>query len=352
MITKQDFGSTPDGRTFLYTLKNEQGVEVAITNFGGIIQSLKVPDKNGQLVDVVLGFDNIEGYLTEHPFFGAIIGRYGNRIAKGIFKIGDQTYNLATNNEPNHLHGGVKGFDKVIWSVEELKSSSEEPGLILSYLSKDGDQGYPGNLNVQVTYRLTKDNSIEISYHATTDQATYVNLTNHSYFNLNGAGVGDILDHELMLHASKFTPVDPTLIPTGVLADVTGTPFDFSNYKKIGQEIDAEDEQIGFGGGYDHNFVLDAPSLSKSFASVRSINTGIVMSVFTEEPGVQLYSGNFLDGTNVGKGGAVYHKRYGFCLETQHYPDSPNQSSFPTTLLEPGHEYKTKTIYQFEVAAK
>ena len=324
-------------------------MQVAITNYGGIIQSLLVPNNTGGLIDVVLGFDNIEGYLREHPYFGAIVGRYGNRIANGKFTIDGETYDLATNNGPNHLHGGDKGFDKVIWAAEESMSSEGDPRLVLSYISKDGEEGYPGNLSITVVYTLTQDNALEVDYQASTDKVTHVNLTNHSYFNLGGINETDVLNHEMGLKASKYTPVDKTLIPTGELAAVTNTPFDFSSFTKIGKGVDADHEQIKYGGGYDHNFVLDNPSLSTPFATVRLNKSGVIMKVFTTEPGVQFYTGNFLDGTIIGKGGAIYGKRSAFCLETQHYPDSPNQEGFPSTLLKPGDTYKTSTAYKFQV---
>lgn len=348
-IVKTDFGSTPEGSVDLYTLTNEDGMKVAITSYGGVVQSLMVPDKTGALLDIVLGFDNIEGYLGEHPYFGAIVGRYGNRIANGKFTIDGVAYDLATNNGPNHLHGGDKGFDKVIWAVEESMSSEGFPQLRLRYVSKDGEEGYPGQLSVEVVYTLTDDNTLGLNYTARTDETTHVNLTNHSYFNLGGADGVDVLNHEMKLVASQYTPVDETLIPTGELAEVGGTPFDFSNFTKIGKGIDATDEQVKYGGGYDHNYVLDEPSMSSPFATVRSHKSGVIMKVYTTEPGVQFYTGNFLDGSIVGKGGVVYGKRSALCLETQHYPDSPNQENFPSTLLRPGETYRSSTAYRFQV---
>lgn len=345
-VSKDAFGIVGEQKVNLYTLENQNGMSVAITEFGGIIQSLKVPDKKGETRDVVFGFDKIDGYLEEHPFFGALIGRYGNRIAKGTFSIGDEKYTLATNNGPNHLHGGDKGFDKVIWTA-----AIEGNQMILNYKSKDGEEGYPGNLSVKVIYTLQEDNALRIDYEATTDKATHVNLTNHSYFNLDGVDepVGDILGHEMKMDASTYTPVDETLIPTGEIAEVKSTPFDFSSFTKIGRRIGEDNEQINFGGGYDHNFVLESPSITRPFATVRSIATGIVMKVYTTEPGVQFYTGNFLDGTIKGKNNIVYGNRSGLCLETQHFPDSPNQPDFPSTLLDEGDVYKTSTIYKFEV---
>ncbi len=348
-VVKSDFGSAPDGKVDLYTISNENGMTVAITNYGGIVQSIKVPNKTETPLDVALGFDDLSGYLGEHPYFGGIIGRYGNRIAKGKFTIDGTTYDLATNNGPNHLHGGTKGFDKVIWAAEEAMSSEGFPQLKLAYVSKDGEEGYPGELSIEVVYTLTEENALQIDYTANTDKVTHVNLTNHSYFNLNGADSSDVLNHEMKLRASKYTPVNELLIPTGELADVANTPFDFSNFSKIGRGIERDDEQIKFGGGYDHNYVLDEPSMSSPFATVRSHVSGVIMKVYTSEPGVQFYSGNFLDGSNIGKGGVVYGKRSALCLETQHFPDSPNQEAFPSTLLKPGETYKTSTAYKFEV---
>ena len=312
-----------------------------------IITSIKVPDKFGNIGDIVLGYDNIEGYIEESPYFGAIIGRYGNRIANGKFSIDNVQYNLATNNNVNHLHGGYVGFDKVVWDVETFKNANEV-GLDLTYLSKDGEEGYPGNMEVSVTYTLTNNNELIIGYEATTDKKTICNLTNHTYFNLKDAGASTILDHELTLIASKFTPIDETLIPTGVLQDLMNTPFDFTSPTKIGKTINDEDQQIKNGLGFDHNFVLDGDiGKMKLAARVFEETTGRVLEVFTEEPGIQFYSENFLDGTILGKNNTAYKYRNGFCLETQHFPDSPNQINFPSTLLKPGEVYKTKTIYKF-----
>lgn len=352
LIEMKDFGATPNGDVQLYTLQNSQGMTVRITNYGGIVQSIVLPDKDGVSRDVVLGFDNIEGYLTTHPYFGAIVGRYGNRIAKGKFSIDDKVFNLVTNNGPNHLHGGTIGFDKVIWEAKEVFDGSGDAKLELHYDSEDGEEGYPGNLSVTVSYQLNESNQLIIDYKAFTDKATHVNLTNHSYFNLNGNDSGDILTHELKLKASKYTPVDESLIPIGKIVDVARTPFDFSNFTKINRFLNDDHEQIAFGGGYDHNFVLDEPSLEVPFATVRSEKSGIQMKVFTTEPGVQFYTGNFLDGSNVGKGGTAYQERSGFCLETQHFPDSPNQPNFPSTLLKPSEAYKSTTIYKFQVVGQ
>lgn len=352
IIEMKDFGTTPIGNVHLYTLENSQGMKVTVTNYGGIVQSISVPDKDGLVRDVVLGFDNIEGYLTTHPYFGAIVGRYGNRIAEGKFSIEGEEYTLVTNNGPNHLHGGTTGFDKVIWDAIEIENSAGYPELMLRYQSKDGEEGYPGNLKVNVRYILTDNNEFVIKYEATTDKATHVNLTNHSYFNLNGSESGDISLHELKLEASKYTPVDETLIPIGELEDVKDTPFDFLNFTKINRRIDDDHPQIIYGRGFDHNFVLNEPSLDVPFATVRSADSGIQMKVYTTEPGVQFYTGNFLDGSNVGKGGFAYNKRFGFCLETQHFPDSPNQTNFPSTLLQPNEDYKSTTVYKFQVVGQ
>ncbi|MGE5489012.1 MAG: aldose epimerase family protein [bacterium] len=345
-VSKRAFGQTADGTPVdLYTLSNANGFEASITNYGAILVSLKTPDRNGTFGDVILGFENLDGYLGNHPFFGAIVGRYGNRIAKGQFSLDGQVYKLAVNDGPNHLHGGVKGFDKVVWQAREAGSPTE-PALELKYTSKDGEEGYPGNLSVTVVYTVTADNSLRIDYTATTDKATPVNLTNHAYFNL--AGEGDILGHQLTLNASRFTPTDKGLIPTGELRSVKGTPFDFTTATEIGARIEADDEQLKFAGGYDHNFVLDSGggTLAKA-AELYDPKTGRVMEVFTTEPGVQFYTGNFLDGTLKGKGGRVYTKRSALCLETQHYPDSPNKPNFPSTILKPGAEYRTTTVYKF-----
>ncbi len=349
-IEKQSFGKTNDSIAVdLYTLTNAHGVKVKITNYGGIITSILALDKSGKLGDVVLGYDNLEGYLKMNPYFGCIVGRYGNRIARGKFNLNGKTYSLAINNEPNHLHGGIKGFDKVVWTAKEIKDK-DTVGLELTYLSKDGEEGYPGNLSVKVIYKLTNENELRINYEATTDQPTVCNLTNHTYFNLKDAGVSSILDHELMLDADYLTPVDATLIPTGELQPVAGTPFDFKTPTAIGARINAEDEQIKFGLGYDHNFVLNGEAGKLRLAGkLFEATTGRVVEVWTTEPGIQFYSGNFLDGSITGKNGTVYRYRHGLCLETQHYPDSPNQPNFPSTVLNPGEKYQTTTIYKFLV---
>ena len=349
-IEKQSFGKAEDGAAVhLYTLTNGNGMKVQITNYGGIVTSLLAQDKNGNLSDVVLGYDNLEGYLKNNPYFGGVIGRYGNRIAKGKFTLNGKSYSLATNNGPNHLHGGVKGFDKVVWTAKETRSK-DGVGLELVYLSKDGEEGYPGNLSVKVNYTLTNDNALRIDYEAKTDQPTIVNLTNHSYFNLKDAGASPILDHELMLDADYFTPVDETLIPTGELRPVPGTPFDFTTQAKIRDRINAEDEQLKFGLGYDHNFVLNGKAGElRLVGKLSESTTGRILQIWTTEPGIQFYSGNFLDGAITGKNGTVYHYRHGLCLETQRYPDSPNQPDFPSTVLNPGDLYQTTTTYKFLV---
>lgn len=340
--TKISWGQTPEGQPVeLYTLTNAKGSEARIMTYGGVVVSLKVPDRSGALGDVVAGFDNLEGYLTPPPYFGAIIGRYGNRIGGGRFSLGGMEYQLAKNNGANHLHGGVRGFDKRVWSAKPISLQSLE----LSYLSKDGEEGYPGNLSAKVTYTLTDAHELRIEYSATTDKETIVNLTNHSYFNLDGEG--DILGHQVMIHADQFTPVDKGLIPTGELKSVAGTPFDFRMAKTIGERIEQKDEQLIFGQGYDHNWVLNrtGPGLETA-AKVTDSKSGRVMEVLTTEPGLQFYTGNFLDGTLKGKG-RVYAKRSALCMETQHFPDSPNKPAFPSTVLKPGDTYRTTTVYRF-----
>ena len=347
-VTKQSFGKTGGGEAVdIYTLRNKAGVEARITNYGGIVVSITTPDRTGKMDDVVLGFDSFDGYLTEQPFFGAVVGRYGNRIAKGSFKLGGVAYKLARNNGENHLHGGIKGFDKVVWDAKETTVGGA-PGVELSYSSKDGEEGYPGNLQTKVTYSLNDNNELRIQYEATTDKDTVVNLTNHSYFNL--AGEGDILAHSMMIDADRFTPVDAGLIPTGELRKVEGTPFDFRKPTPIGARIKDKDEQMGFGKGYDHNFVLNRSGNDLSLAArVLEPKSGRILEVLTTEPGVQFYTGNFLDGKIKGKAGQAYGQHAGFCLETQHYPDSPNQPSFPTTVLTKGGKYNTTTVFRFAV---
>ncbi|MCB2379890.1 galactose mutarotase [Hymenobacter sp. BT635] len=350
MSTISSFGHTQDGTEVqLYTLRNAQGVQVSITNYGGTVTSLLTPDKSGQLGDIVLGFDDVSGYQSPEyqkagPYFGALIGRFGNRIKGGKFTLDGKEYTLATNNGPNHLHGGPKGFDKVVWQAEP-GTSADGPTLTLKYLSKDGEEGYPGNLQVTAVYTLTDRNELRIDYSATTDKATPVNLTNHSYFNLSLGQSEDVLEHEVTLHASRYTVVDDTLIPTGELRPVPGTPFDFSSPRYIGARI-AE-----VPGGYDHNWVLSQARAGELHvaALVYDFASGRTLQVTTTEPGVQFYTGNFLDGSLRGKGGTVYGKHAGFCLETQHFPDSPNQPGFPSTTLQPGQTLQSTTIYTFGV---
>ena len=346
-VTKQSFGTADGQPVDLYTLTNRNGVEAKITNWGGIVVSLKVPDRTGKFDDVVLGFNDLDGYLKEHPFFGTAVGRYGNRIAKGRFTLNGVEYKLAVNNGENHLHGGIKGFDKRVWTAEEVHSTAG-PAVRMTYLSKDGEEGYPGNLSVTMVYTITNTNELRIDYTATTDKDTVVNLTHHSYFNLAGEGNGDILNHRLELNAARFTPTDAGSIPTGELRSVARTPFDFQTPTAIGARINDDYEQIKFGGGYDHNYVINGRmGRLRMAAQVTEPTTGRIMQVWTTEPGVQLYTGNFLDGTLTGKAGKVYQKRYGFCLETQHYPDSPNKPNFPTTTLKKGATFKSTTIYRF-----
>jgi aldose 1-epimerase len=348
-ITKEAFGKTDEGIAVdLYTLTNAKGAEAKITTYGGIVVSLKVPDRNGKLDDVVLGYDNLAGYLKNNgPYLGALIGRYANRIAKGRFSLNGNEYHLAQNNGENHLHGGVRGFDKVVWTGQPLKVRNGA-ALELTYLSKDGEEGYPGNLSVKVVYTLTDTNELRIDYSATTDKPTVVNLTHHSYFNLAGQGNGEILKHQLFINANQFTPTDAGSIPTGELRTVRGTPFDFTRTTAIGARIDQDDEQLKFGRGYDHNFVLKKNGTSLTLAArAFEPTTGRVMEVFTTEPGMQLYTGNFLDGSITGKDGKVYNQHYGFCLEAQHFPDSPNKPAFPSVVLTPGRRYTQTTIYRF-----
>lgn len=345
-ITKEPFGQTADGaEVSLYTLTNQSGMTVQITNYGGIVTSIVTPDRDGNPGDVVLGFTDLEGYLAEHPYFGALIGRYGNRIAQGRFTLDGQTYTLATNNGPNHLHGGIKGFDKVVWQAEELPG---QDALRLTYTSPDGEEGYPGTLTTTVTYTLTGDNELKIDYEATTDKATPINLTNHSYFNLAAGQAEDALAHELTIYADRYTVVDETLIPTGELRPVQGTPMDFTSAHAIGERIGQVE------GGYDHNYVLNKPAAAEMTlaATAYEPTSGRFMEVFTTQPGVQFYSGNFLDGSLTGKGNVVYKKHYGFCLETQHFPDSPNQPDFMSTILRPGEKYQHATIYKFSTRNK
>ena len=347
-MTRSAFGTLPDGQAVeAFTLTNANGMEVKAITYGGIITSLKVPDKPGQLADVVLGHDTLQGYLDQSPFFGCIVGRYGNRIAKGTFTIDGQAYKLPINNGENHLHGGPQGLDKKNWKAEPFERA-DAVGVVFTHTSPDGDMGYPGTLQVKVTYTLTNGNALRFDYEATTDKPTHVNLTQHTYFNLAGAGNGDILGHELEILADRYTPVDKGLIPTGELVSVEGTPFDFRKSTAIGSRIDAKDPQIIFGGGYDHNYVFSKTGTGlERVVRVHEPTTGRTMDVATTQPGVQFYTGNFLDGTITGKGGKTYPKRSGFCLETQHFPDSPNKPQFPSTLLKPGETYRQSTSYTF-----
>jgi aldose 1-epimerase len=349
-VERGPFGTTPGGEAVeLFTVTNANGMRVRFTNYGGIIVSVEVPDRNGRLGDVVLGFDSLDGYLGDHPFFGAVIGRYGNRIAGGRFTLDGRTYRLARNDGPNHLHGGVRGFDKVVWQAEPFQDQTGA-GAVLTYVSPDGEEGYPGTLTVRVTYTLTPSDELVFDYHATTDRATVVNLTNHAYWNLDGHAAGDVLGQTLQLNAPHFTPVNSTLIPTGEIRSVRGTPFDFTTPTPIGSRIGERDQQLRHGGGYDHNWVLERQGGGLSLAArLHSPATGRLMDVYTTEPGIQFYSGNFLDGTIRGKDGAVYGHRTGLCLETQHFPDSPNQPAFPSTVLRPGEVYTSRTAHRFSV---
>ena len=347
-VTKTAFGTTPDGKeVFKYTLTNKNGLELAVINYGAIVVSLKTPDKQGNLGDIVLGHDSLSSYLKASSYFGAIVGRYGNRIAKGKFAIDGTVYNLAVNNDPNHLHGGLKGFDKVFWDIEEV-ASPDGPTVKLTYQSKDGEEGYPGNLSTEVIYTLNNNNEWVITYKATTDKKTVVNLTQHTYFNLAADASKDILSHELRILSDKFLPVDKGLIPPGELKPVANTPFDFNKPTAIGARINDKDTQIEYGKGYDHCWVLTKTE-GLFAASVYEPTSGRYLEVMTTEPGIQFYSGNFLDGSAIGKGGVSYKQRHGLCLETEHYPDSPNKKDFPTTLLEPGQVYSTTTTYKFSV---
>ena len=349
-ITKRSFGKTPAGvNVDIYTLRNAKGMEARITNYGGIVVSLTAPDRKGTMTDIVLGFNDLESYLTKNnPYFGAIIGRYGNRIGKGRFTLNGTEYKLAVNNGENHLHGGIKGFDKVIWTAKEL-DSKDGPALTLTYLSKDGEEGYPGNLSVTVTYTLTNLNELRIDYSATTDKDTVINLTHHSYFNLVGEGNGNILNHQVTINADQFVPTDAGAIPTGELKAVEGTPFDFREATPIVDRIDANDEQIKFGKGYDHTWVINGRAGAlRHAASAYESASGRKLEVWTTEPGMQFYTGNYLDGTIPGKAGGIYRRRSGFCFETQHYPDSPNKPSFPTTTLKKGVPFISTTIYKFK----
>jgi len=350
-ITKEPFGTTTDSIPVdKFILKNEKGMEISIITYGGIITSWTAPDKNGEYKDIVLGFDSIHKYqMPGVPYFGALIGRFGNRIANAKFSLDGTEYKLAANDGKNHLHGGVKGFDKVVWTASEVLTDSTA-SLVLTYLSKDMEEGYPGNLETKVTYTLNNDNNLDVVYEATTDKKTVINLTQHSYFNLSGDFSKPILDHEISINADGFLPVDATLIPTGEIKDVTNTPFDFRQAKALGKDIEVKDEQLKRGLGYDHCWVLNNQNQGiRLAASAYNVETGRLLEVFSDEPAIQLYTGNFLDGTLPSKQGGTYAHRTGFCLETQHYPDSPNQKDFPSVVLNPGEKYMTTTSFKFSV---
>jgi len=352
-ITKTDFGTTPDGQAVeLYTLRNSKGAEADIMTYGGIVQKLIMPDKDGKFADVVQGFDTLAGYTTgtyatNCAYFGALIGRYGNRIGGATFQLEGQTYTLAKNNNGNSLHGGLKGFDKQVWTGKG-SVGAHGPQLVLAYVSKDGEEGFPGNLEVTAIYTLTEDNELKLEYTARTDKPTVLNLTHHSYFNLAGQGSGDILNHLVYINSDKTTPVDSTLITTGAFADVTGTPFDFRKPTAIGARINDPDPILQYGPGYDHNWVINKP-LGKFglMARVLEPNSGRVLEVWSDEPGLQFYTGNFLDGSLTGKDGKVYQRHYAFCMEPQHYPDSPNKPNFPSTELKPGQVFHNTIVYKF-----
>ena len=348
-LNKSDFNKVIDGKTVaLFSLTNKNGMLAEITNYGGRVVSLWVPDKAGKYADIVLGYESLDGYLNSNEiYFGALIGRYGNRIAAGSFEINDNEYILATNNEKNHLHGGVNGFNNVVWEAKLTDYSTLE----LTYKSADGEEGYPGNLAVKVVYKLTDDNELKVEYWATTDQPTPVNLTHHSFFNFHGDGRGSINDHLLQINADSYTPVDEGLIPTGELADVQGTPMDFRATKLIGQDLNKASTQLAYGNGYDFNWIINQNVDGLNFAArIEEPVSGRVMEVYTNEPGLQFYGGNFLNGSDIGKNNRPYRFQEAFCLETQHYPDSPNQDNFPSTMLNPGEEYYSICIYKFSIA--
>ncbi len=347
MIEKKAFGKADGKNVDLFVMTNANGLKMSVTNYGGTIISLETPDKDGKMGDILLGYDNLDGFVKNSPYFNALVGRYGNRIAKGKFTLDGKEYKLAVNNGENALHGGLKGFDKVVWTADPFKND-KGVGVKLAYLSRDMEEGYPGNLTVDVIYTLTNKDELVIEYTARTDKPTVCNLTNHNYYNLTGGARRDILGHELMINADKFTPVDDGLITTGELRPVKGTVMDFTRATAVGARIDADDQQLKYGKGYDHNWVLNKKGNELSHAAtLRDPDSGRVMEVWTTEPGVQFYSGNFLDGTITGKGGVVYKQRWAMCLETQHYPDSPNKPAFPTTTLRPGELYKTTTVHKF-----
>jgi aldose 1-epimerase len=347
-ITKDFFGTTPDGQdVHVYTLTNKNGMKARVLDYGGMITQLWAPDRKGKFQDIILGYDNMAGVLTDKYYFGVVVGRYANRIAGGVFSLDTKQYKLARNDGNNHLHGGIKGFDKVVYQAETIARETV-PSLKLTYLSKDGEEGYPGNLDVSVYYTLVETNELSIEYTANTDRRTVVNLTNHMYFNLTADFETDILQHELQINADRFTPVDATLIPTGQLLPVEGTPLDFIKLTPIGARINQGYEQLQFSRGYDHNFVLNKKPATLSLAAkVYEPASGRILEVMTTEPGIQFYSGNFLDGARAGKGGKIAKYRSGLCLEPQHFPDSPNKPDFPSTVLDPGNIYNYKTVYKF-----
>jgi aldose 1-epimerase len=345
-VKMEHWGETQGEQVYLYTVTNSSGMKLKVTNYGGRITALEVPDRRGKLVDVVLGFDSLEDYLNKPSNFGAAIGRYGNRIADGSFTLGDKTYHIAQNNGDNHLHGGFIGFDQRVWNIKVVEKSNEV-SFVLTYLSKDGEEGYPGNLDIKMTYTLTEDNALQIDYQANTDKTTIVNLTNHSYFNLNGAN-SSAMNHKLMINADYYTPIDEEWIPTGAIEPVANTPMDFREATRVGKRSNQNFWQLNNGAGYDHNYVLNtAGDLNQVAATLYEPATGILMRMYTEEPGVQLYAGNFLDGSITGKYGRVYKKHYAICLESQHFPNSPNVPYFPSTVLKPEETYSTTTIYEF-----
>jgi len=346
-IAKKPFGTAAGQPVDLYTLRNASGAEAKITNYGGIVVSLKMPDRTGKFADVTLGYDTLEQYIKSSPYFGCIVGRVANRIAKGRFELNGKRYKLAVNNAPNTLHGGLKGFDKAVWTATPSVTPSG-PSLRLEYVSADGEEGYPGTLTVTAEYTLTNKNELVLDLSATTDKTTVVNLTHHAYFNLAGAGKGSILDHKAIINAKQFTPADKTSIPTGELAPVAGTPFDFTRLTAIGARIDQTDRQLQFGNGYDHNFVIDKPKGQLgAMADVYEPTSGRILTVLSTAPGVQFYTGNFLDDSFIGKGGKVYARRHGFCLEPQHFPDAPNKPRFPSIVLKPGETYRHTIVFRF-----
>ena len=348
-INKKEFGVIDNKIIELYTLTNNNNLELNVTNYGCIVTSIKMPDKTGKIKDIVLGFNDLESYLNDNPYFGCIVGRYGNRIANGKFSLNGNEYTLTQNEGANNLHGGIKGFNKKIWDATEIKNDTSV-GIEFKYISKDGEEGFPGNLAITVIYTINDNNEFKIDYKATTDKETICNLTHHSYFNLSGESSGTILDHQIMINANKYTPIGSDLITTGELADVTGTPFDFRTLTTIGNHINDDNTQLKYAGGYDHNWVIDRLEGSKELllaATVKDPKSGRKMDVLTTEPGIQFYSGNFLDGTLIGKSGLKYQFRSGLCLESQHFPDSPNKPRFPSTTLKPDQTYTTTTIYKF-----